>query len=117
MKILLTILNLILAGIGVDMFRGPGFWGFHLFLLLGICFFFVIPLFSIFYAIRKRPSKVYAIVLLILNLILLAVGVFYSVRGVLSADWGNYLKFLILIVYLTSILNITYITKNLKIKS
>ena len=117
MKILLTILNLILAGIGVDMCTDPGFWGFHLFLLMEICIFFVIPLFSIFYAIRKRPSKVYAIALLILNMILFAVGVFYSVHGVLSADWGNYLKFLILIVYLTSILNIIYIIKNLKIKN
>lgn len=111
MKILLTILNLILAGIGVDMCTG---WlGFHPYLLIVISVLVLLPLFSIIYVTRKRPSKIYAIVLLILNLILLATGVLFSVR----TDWDTYSTFIITTFYLTSILNIIYIIKNLRIKN
>ena len=111
MKILLTILNLILAGIGVDMCTG---WlGFHPYLLIVISVFVLLPLFSIIYVTQKKTVKIYAIILLILNLILLATGVLFSVR----TDWDSYSTFSIITFYLTSILNIIYIIKNLRINN
>ena len=111
MKILLTILNLILAGIGVDMCTG---WlGFHPYLLIVISVFVLLPLFSIIYVIRKRPPKFYSILLLILNLLLLAIGVLFSVR----TDWDTFSTFFITTIYLTSILNIICIIKNLRTKN
>ena len=82
-----------------------GWSGFHPYLLIVISVFVLLPLLSIIYVTQKKTVKIYAIILLILNLILLATGVLFSVR----TDWDSYSTFIITTFYLTSILNIIYI--------